>query len=390
MPSPQRVPLTKACDPCIKSKRKCNRGLPRCQRCTKLDLPCWYKNAPMMTTLGRSFAPKTTAVISTRGQPQKDPSLTSDSTSPTVPCSNHYSYESSVSGSSPLVISVLEAASLSLSGMRLGPPDVVMTWDGPTMAYLTNHLRSFTRMFARGGGTPFIHPELYRSGFPHQLHNIFTLCCSHAEANQDKHLIVSQTISSAANTLVNSISSVHAFISILELLQSLILLQIITLLYPVTRQILCSQAESRMPLLASLTKKLFRSVPAYLPASISPYQAWILGESVRRTIHVAHMVQGVYSVMSRGHFVLTAFVEALPLNQKSMIWDCDALDAQSCGLLDEGCDNARLETDLISYRELVDKWDIGAVKQPRLFEEMLIVACKGASCVLENQNQAIY
>ena len=387
MSSPQRVPLTKACGPCIKSKRKCNRALPRCQRCAKLDLPCWYKNVPMMTTVGKSFASKTTVVISTRGQPQRDLSLPSDSTSPTVSCSDHYSYESSVNGSSSLVISILEAASSSLSGMQLGPPDVVMTWDGPTMVYLTNNLRSFTGMFARTGGTPFIHPELYRSGFPRQLQNIFTLCCAHAQANQDNHPVVSQTIASVANTLVNSISSVHALMPILELLQSLILLQIITLLYPITSQILRRQAESRMSLLASLTKKLFWSVPAYLPTPISPYQAWILGESVRRTIHVAHMVQGVYSVMSHGHFVLTAFVEALPLNQRSMIWDCDA---QSHGLLDEGDHNARLETDLISYRELVDKWDIGAVKRPRLFEEMLIVACKGASCVLENKKQSIY
>ena len=93
--------------------------------------------------------------------------------------------------------------------------------------------------------------------------------------------------------------------------------------------------------------------------------------------------------MTRGHFILTAFVETLPLNQKSLIWDYGT-PMQSQGSVEAESDRESLETDLISYRQLVDMWDNGAVKRPRAFEEMLIVACKGASAVLSDKEEAIY
>jgi hypothetical protein len=270
----------------------------------------------------------------------------------------------------------------SLSGIRLGPPDVVFTVDEPTMNYLTQNLRSFIAMFPRNGRTPFIHPGLYESGLPTHLRSIFTVCCNHANLNGASVSSVSHAVSSTASILLSSVSSTHDFMATLELLQSLILLQIITLLYPVSNQTIRKQAENRMPFLASLTKRLFRSVPPFLPASLTSYQAWILAESVQRTIHVEHMLQGVYSIMTRGHFVLTAFVEALPLNQTSIAWDYDPLHTPEQSFMDElDADTGLLETNLISYRELTDMWDRGEITRPGLFEEMLIVACKGTSVI---------
>lgn len=373
MSAPQHVTLTRACCQCIKAKRRCSRILPRCQRCTKQGLSCQYKNAPHTTTT-TSSVPDTTVVVSNGLLSDLDSDCIRDRNLSSYTLYTPESSESVVSGST----SFLDLDTSSLSGMRLGPPDVILTLDEPTMNYLMQHLRSFTNMFACTSGTPFIHPALYENGFPPQLQDVFRLCCTHGHFNQSNSSIVSQAIANTASALISSVSSAHTFISLLELLQSLILLQIITLLYPTDNQTLHKQAENRMQFLRSLTRKLFRSVPAFLPASLTPYQAWILAESVRRTIHIEHMLQGVYSVMTRGHFVLSAFVEALPLNQKSLLWDYSLMhksEQSSSGV--EVADTGLLETDLISYRELTDMWDRGEITRPRLFEEMLIVACKG-------------
>jgi hypothetical protein len=155
-----------------------------------------------------------------------------------------------------------------------------------------------------------------------------------------------------------------------------------TLFCPTIDQALRQQAERRMPLLKVWAVKLYQSVPTYLPASMSPRQAWILAESCRRTIHMCHMVSGLYSMLKFGCFTLTLFVEALPLHRNGHLWDDSLYFNQTSS--EAGPSAPRLdEGNLISYRELTDLWEEGQFRQPRLFEEMLIAACKGIGSVTQ-------
>jgi hypothetical protein len=142
--------------------------------------------------------------------------------------------------------------------------------------------------FVRNGGTLFIHRQLYQDGLPDPLQDIFALCTMdihHSNANQH---IISRAISSTASHLIQSIPSTYTFTFKLAFVQSLILLQIITLFSPTIYQALRQQAKCRMPLLKVWAVKLYQSAPSYLPASMTPRQAWVLAESCRRTIHMCH------------------------------------------------------------------------------------------------------
>jgi hypothetical protein len=265
---------------------------------------------------------------------------------------------------------------LSLDYMLLNTPEVILTFDQPTVKYLTDHLRTFPMAFVRNGSTLFIHRQLYQDGLPDPLQDIFALCAMdihHSQANQH---IISRAISSSASHLIQSIPSTHTFISKLAFVQSLILLQIMTLYSPTVDQALRQQAERRMPLLKVWAVKLYQSAPSYLPASMSPRQAWILAESCRRTIHLCHMVSGLYSMLKFGCFALTLFVEALPLNRNGHLWDDNLYFNQTAPETDLSFPRLN-EADLISYRELTDLWEEGQFRQPGLFEEMLLAACKG-------------
>ena len=89
---------------------------------------------------------------------------------------------------------------------------------------------------------------------------------------------------------------------------------------------------------------------------------------------MAYKLRAVHSVMTRGHFILTAFGEALPLNQRSLSWDHGVPIVQNQVSVESESDWASLDTELISNKELVNKWDTGAVRQPRFFDEILMVA----------------
>jgi hypothetical protein len=266
--------------------------------------------------------------------------------------------------------------------MLLDTLEVILTFNQPTVNYLTDHLRKFPMAFVRKGGTLFIHRQLCQDGLPDPLQDIFARCAMDIHHSNANRHIISRAISGTASHLIQSIPPTHAFISKLAFVQSLILLQIMILFCPTVDQALRQQAKRRMPLLQVWAVKLFDSVPKYLPASMSPRQAWVLAESCLRMIHICHMVSGLYGMLKFGCFVLTLFVEALPLNRNGHLWDDNLYVNQKVPETDPS--SPRLdETDLVSYRELTDLSEEGQFRQLALFEEMLLAASKGIGSVTQ-------
>ncbi|KUJ07292.1 uncharacterized protein LY89DRAFT_725807 [Mollisia scopiformis] len=352
-----QVTLTKACISCIKAKRKCSRTLP-CQRCTLKQLKCRYKNPPASASgnlsISGNFQP-VSANTSRRLRPLNN-----------VP-ENHSAFDFS--------------APLSLDHLHLEFPKVILPMDRCTVSFLRNHLLRFPGTYVRSGGTVFMHPRLYQEqSLPHApLFTTYTLCAIYTQLTSQNVHIVHQAISTTTAAVLDAISSAHTFTSHLAALQSLILLQILTLFSHTTTipPHVRKQAEARNPLLRAMIHKLYNLAPTSLPSSMSPYQAWIVGESLRRTLHIAHMILGVHSVLNSGTFTLTLFVEALPLDKNGRMWDDVWTPTRSHGWIGGGQERGPTTSDLISYRELVDGWDGGEIKKPTLFEEMLLVACKG-------------
>jgi hypothetical protein len=236
MPDSGRPTLTKSCQACVIAKRKCSRTLPQCQRCKDKGIICKYRNQPFSTDNN-----STTWFLG------------SHSDGPTPADSIQHDQRRGL-----VLASRSNTTVLSLDRMLLDAPAVILTFDQPTVNYLTDHLRTFPMAFVRNGGTLFIHRQLYQDGLPDTLQDIFALCAMdihHSQANQH---IISRAISSTAIHLIQSIPSTHTFISKLAFVQSLILLQIMTLFCPTVDQALRQQAERRMPLLKVWAVKLYQ------------------------------------------------------------------------------------------------------------------------------------
>ena len=371
MPNEQRVTLSKACDQCIQAKRKCSRSLPRCQRCSARKIACKYKNIPLD---GEILPPRAMALVDAhRSERSQDDDTTINSPFFRGLARTMRKYYSS------------NHTLPRLSRTQELEPEIILAMDKPTVNYLLDHLKSFPMVLIQTGGAPFIHPQLYQDGHPPCLQNIVALCKIYVHLNPSNFHILPSVISHSTKVLLGSRPTLHTFKSKLAFVQSLILLQIITLFSPSPpiTTILRQQAENRVSLLKSIVMDLYCSSPASLPSSMSPYEAWILAESCRRTIHVAHIIQGVYLMLTRGSFTLTMFVKALPLCGNLGRWE---LEPSACGERSntagpEGGNIGQLDAGLISYRELIDMWDNDEVKQLDLFEEMLIAACHGIDSV---------
>lgn len=70
-----------------------------------------------------------------------------------------------------------------------------------------------------------------------------------------------------------------------------------------------------------LTFRLWQQAPAQVSASLTPRQAWLFAESVRRMILTSYLLRGTWSVYSHGYVLHTAFVEALPFDIRTSLWD---------------------------------------------------------------------
>jgi hypothetical protein len=63
-------------------------------------------------------------------------------------------------------------------------------------------------------------------------------------------------------------------------------------------------------MLAGVAGKLWQQAPIQLPQGLSPRHAWLLAESVRRTINVCFMLHSAYSLSTRNYSVRTPFVDS--------------------------------------------------------------------------------
>ncbi|KAH6682680.1 hypothetical protein B0J14DRAFT_130284 [Halenospora varia] len=363
--------LARRCTSCIKARRKCDKVLPRCQRCVQKDLDCTYQNMPsnpMYQTPGTM-----NSVDSNESEESPAPSTVS-----IVPAQGHIQWEDPIDIAIHMDENMHMTAAVNMNLPRqLDAPPVVMRMDSATVSYMRQYLMNVPREFVETGGTTFLHSRMYPGLLPPLLQAVFSLSSMHVQSTPSHQPLISHVISNTAGELLRTTNSIHTFASILEFVQALILLQILTLFFPCTH-VLRQQAEARLPLLRSWTYRLYQSVPSSLPATMSHYQAWIFAESVRRTIHVSHMIQGMYSMVTKGQYTLTLFVEALPVNRSSFLWDIKPTEYGRRSMQERRDVLACIpKTDLISYRELADKWDQGETTHIGRMEELLLIACKG-------------
>ncbi|KAL4876214.1 hypothetical protein BJY04DRAFT_200364 [Aspergillus karnatakaensis] len=225
--------------------------------------------------------------------------------------------------------------------------------------------------------THFIHPELWSESWeyssyitpPPPIQQIHTLC--HLYTTNTPNSSLPPLLKDTITSLSNRIHHPTTFTTLLSTTQALLLAQSMLLL---TEDPATPYSESTSAMLYHIGHKLWAQAPIQLPNSLSPRKAWLMGETVRRTIIISFVLRSVYSMLKRGYSVRTPFIDALPFDLRTVLWD--DVFAQWNGGLDEveARDGTESMVSLYQYSAMLES---GAVHGISEFGGLVLAACRG-------------
>lgn len=357
------LPRRKSCAACIKAKRRCDQRMPACSRCTTRRISCTYSSPSVSQARGISTISPTpdltfeedvgessglTHAISTAHTPTTlattSPLPNSSQWDPGLPDldvfdienllhNNEYRVDANIQNmaflnSSPLfsLPSLSFACRWAVAGYPPGPGEMASLPDD-IHEYALNRLKTYPRAFVRSGGNSFISPQLYDGALPQPLLNAFCACTTYYARSGPTTRISFQVLDCIASALASPRTS-WTIAEHLASLQALMLLQIIRLFDGDVRQ--RAVAEEHETIMKQWTSQLhlrFENEVSddlgdhsqVIPSEPS-WRAWLFSESVRRTLIVSHLLQGVYSVSKTGKCCSQGEIDSIKFTAASSLW----------------------------------------------------------------------
>ncbi|KAL4951251.1 hypothetical protein BDW69DRAFT_186551 [Aspergillus filifer] len=333
------ITLRRACQACSRGKRRCDQRLPRCSRCQKLRLDCEYVNLPLSTDLGQGSRPPGTAVRR----------------------------------AVPLAPSRRQGPPSTFIALR--PPlqlEIIKGYEASIIAFLVEGVSSLPLSFAENMKTHFIHPELWSysssSVPPTPIRDMHALCKLYTDTSSNVSFRLVASIRQQIPHYQKRIARAINFEDLLASAQALLLAHCMLIAYedPST-----PYSDSTSAALLALGERLYQQAPIQLPHTLTPRRAWLFAESVRRTIIVAFMLRSVYSLKTRNYSVRTPFVDSLPFDMRTGLWD-------SGGGYNYGVANGEGEGDaIVSLHRYSGMLESGMVHGIGPFAGLVLAACRG-------------
>lgn len=318
------VTLRRSCQTCIKGKRRCDQRWPKCSRCLGLGRDCEYINAPLTATFDNK-----------RSSIRKNTQNSRFLTYPIRP------------------------------SLRL---EIAKQYDQPAIQFLVNGLREYPRDFAKEYKTDFLHPAIYTSRVPAIIRDTNSLCKIYVQLEQLGHTHeILRHLQLKLDEIHRRLSRSSTFDELLGLSQALIIILCILALNQDPSR---PYSEGTGYMLERVAKGLWEQAPVQLPSTLTRRHAWLLAESVRRTIIVALMLRSAYSLKTREYSVRTPFVDALPFDVRTTLWDDDS--SQDWDEL-----NSASTDSMISLHEYSGAMENGSVRDIGNFGALILAACKG-------------
>jgi hypothetical protein len=220
----------------------------------------------------------------------------------------------------------------------------------------------------------FIHPCVYEKSLPRAVRDMRALCALYENNNQNSPQSSPKPFGNLSNLLQRQISTlIHTGHQTGDFEELVACTQALTLA-------LCLQlsegtvsgpvVDKNLTHLASITRRMWYLVPSELPSSMSPWHAWIFGETVRRTIVFSHLVIAVFSFLSRGYACRTPFIDALPFDGRTYLWG--ARSEQEWAKY-----SSRQDHQMVSLIEYTDLLQSGRALCFSSFESLIIATCRG-------------
>lgn len=334
-------PWRKACAPCTRAKRRCDKRLPACQRCVEKDVLCQYPSGRPYTRrairtpriaesaelsplnlLHHQNAEKTVGP----GNEALNNSWEDDTNAgiPILDVGSHVSKDTHITSSSWF----LKTDSWTVYDIDWDRYNENSNVHMSDLKQFIQTVRKWLSQWVRDTHCPFLHRQLYsESGLPLCLHDAFAAMALYESKNDKNEEVLMRIIEGKVNKLLNEplfvtdpgVGAPYSLRTVEQLarVQALFIYQFIRLFDGDIRQ--RAQAEALIATLKDWNNKLWESanLDAFLETSFDfpglfshglgakilddpprqQWRDWLLAESVRRIWLIGNYVQGVYLIM---------------------------------------------------------------------------------------------
>ncbi|KAJ5445290.1 hypothetical protein N7491_001372 [Penicillium cf. griseofulvum] len=306
-------PSRKSCLACAQSKRRCDKGLPKCGRCLAKNTDCEYngRNPGLRKTTGRSVEVSIAVAepfaedLASDWQLQRSPAVPAAAI--LSPCTSDPFFNFS---NDPFDLeSIPQNGFLSETFMedtiaQQNPNDIGRITSSTTaqarVEFAAKKLAALPKTFSQQGQTMFIHRRLFQDRTPPALQDALSTCALYCLKNTENQALVFRNLEHKRQQLIAKIEPLLApKMDLLEALQALIMYQIISLFDGDIRLRAQAEADELVLLIAAPLAPIEAQC---MPGSTSPsWRRWLIEESSRRTVITAFMLKGVYSYLKLGH-----------------------------------------------------------------------------------------
>ena len=111
------------------------------------------------------------------------------------------------------------------------------------------------------------------------------------------------------------------------------------------------------------------------------WHAWIIAESIRRTVLTVYMFYAVYSIAIHGFCIDFPTIAKLPVSTSPELWHSGDVHPPQCW------SNEMEQT--LSYENYTEAWIVSPHVTLLPFEKFLVVPCKGLEGVAAYSNSAL-
>lgn len=299
----------KSCDACVRGKRRCGQESPACARCSRMGMCCTYRTLPSPPSQSLGYGPPNTLQSS---NPIEDSETGSSDL---------------FNSRSPLLFEDINEGEISFPSVSV--EDVlrdisVQTMPQDRVDFCVRQFKSYPQSLLSRTRTPFIHPELFNDSvpIPQALQEAFCICSLYLSRTDATAAIIFRIIDAKCRQILET-RTTWSISEHLAALQAFCLFQIIRLFDGDIRQ--RAIAEQQESILTDWTTDLLRRTQTS-ESPISPsWQNWIFSESVRRTIILSLMIQGIYSVAKRGYCCISDIVTSHSFTAQAALWEARSM-----------------------------------------------------------------
>ncbi|KAI0139469.1 hypothetical protein F4776DRAFT_616288 [Hypoxylon sp. NC0597] len=355
----------KSCVPCANAKRRCEPQTPKCPRCARRGVDCYYKNQPVRTSGGSS---------------EDDLDIVAESGNTAPICNGNASQDAqtrqangtigtSLVGGTPLSTS----RQIRMPGFHPECPFIVPVaiMNKRSIQGLTRDVMSWPGKFVRKLQAPFIHSSLLDAlALPRPLEDAFSACATYACKEETTKDIVMSIIEKKVAQLIAMDLSTISLEEHLAALQAFLILHTIQLWDGDVRQ--RAQAEMHSYIIESWALQLHRRAMEVSKQQDFPitWEWWITLESARRTAIASIMAQGIYEMNKYGVCSYLTSLTDMSFTTHDGPWN-----AQNPGDWKERI--VHLEATVASYGDYANSW-VGSSGNPDSeFGQFLLKPCPG-------------